>query len=126
VTSDLPPGLKQRLWSPISATLISGARDAVLADALMTTGQARSLADWIAASGTIESLQPRAVVADHKRPGRADDRQIVGETRRYIRDFDRIANTTSTAYQLYEQMLALYPAPVNPGALWSSARALKP
>lgn len=50
VTSDLPPGQKQRLWSPISATLISGARDAVLADALMTTGQARDLADWIAAS----------------------------------------------------------------------------
>ena len=51
VTSDLPPGEKQRLWSPISATLISGERDAVLADALMTTAQARGLADWIAASG---------------------------------------------------------------------------
>lgn len=263
VTDDPPPGEKQRLWSPISATLISGARDAVLADALMTTGQARALADWIAASGknlttiyithghgdhwfglgtvlerfpdaravavpavveymrrssapdqlaswrarlpgqipdklvlaepldgrtieleghelvavqvghtdtdhttvlhvpdiglvvagdaayndvhlhlgestpelrqqwlaaldTIESLNPRAVVAGHKRPGRADTPQIIEETRRYIRDFDRIANNTSTAYELYEQMLALYPVRVNPGALWSSARAIKP
>ena len=40
VTSDLPPGTEQRLWSPISATLISGQRDAVLVDALMTVEQA--------------------------------------------------------------------------------------
>jgi glyoxylase-like metal-dependent hydrolase (beta-lactamase superfamily II) len=263
VTSDLPPGEKQRLWSPISATLMSGERDAVLADALMTTAQARGLADWIAASGknlttvyithghgdhwfglgtvlerfpdaravavppvveymrrssapdqlaswtsrlpgqipdrlvlaepldgrtielegreltavevghtdtdhttvlhapeiglvvagdavyndvhlhlgestaglrrqwlaaldTIGSLNPKAVVAGHKRPGRADNPQIIEETRRYIRDFDRIAEHTDTALQLYEQVLALYPARVNPGALWSSARALKP
>jgi hypothetical protein len=33
------------VWSPISATLISGDRDAVLVDPLLTTGQARYLAD---------------------------------------------------------------------------------
>jgi len=32
VTDDLPPGETQRLWSPASATLISGKRDAVLVD----------------------------------------------------------------------------------------------
>jgi glyoxylase-like metal-dependent hydrolase (beta-lactamase superfamily II) len=264
ITNDPPPGERRRLWSPISATLISGDRDAVLADALMTIEQARGLADWIAASGknlttvyithghgdhwfglgpvlerfpearavalpsvveyirrsstpqqlaasweqwlpgqipdppvlaepleghaveleghqlaavevghtdtddttvlhvpdiglvvagdaayndvhlhlgesppelrrewiaaldTIESLNPTAVVAGHKRPGRADDPQILEETRRYIRDFDAAANDTSTAQQLYERMLALYPKRVNPGALWSSARGVKP
>src|SRR5258708_11422936 len=30
ITSDLPPGEKQRPWPPISSTLISGERDAVL------------------------------------------------------------------------------------------------
>jgi hypothetical protein len=46
-------------------------------------------------------------------------------TRQYIRDFDRIADTTATARELYDQVLALYPERVNPSMLGSSARALK-
>jgi hypothetical protein len=47
--------------------------------------------------------------------------------RQYIRDFDRLAALTTTARELYEKMLELYPNRVNPGwALWSSARAVKP
>jgi glyoxylase-like metal-dependent hydrolase (beta-lactamase superfamily II) len=51
VTHDLPPGVQQRPWNPTSATLISGEHDAVLVDALLTVGQARDLADWVAAHG---------------------------------------------------------------------------
>src|ERR1700726_4196600 len=51
ITSDLPPGEKQRPWPPISSTLISGERDAVLVDTPMTVEQARALANWIAAHG---------------------------------------------------------------------------
>src|ERR1700737_57724 len=51
VTSDLPPGEKQRPWPPISSTLISGERDAVLVDTPITVEQARALANWVAASG---------------------------------------------------------------------------
>jgi hypothetical protein len=48
-------------------------------------------------------------------------------TRQYIRDFDRLAEKTRTAQELYDKMLELYPNWVNPGwALWSSARAVKP
>src|ERR1700720_3397223 len=36
VWSDLPPGTKQLMWSPISSTLIYGKRDAVLIDAFIT------------------------------------------------------------------------------------------
>ncbi len=82
--------------------------------------------DWIAALDLIESLHPRAVIAGHKRPDRDDDPQIIAETRQYLRDFDRIAQTTNTAQELYDQVLALYPARLNPGALWRSAHALKP
>lgn len=260
---DLPPGTQQRTWSPISATLISGAEDAVLVDPLLTVGQGRDLADWVAATGknlttvyvthghgdhwfalslildrfpnaravavpavvdhmrrsstpeavasywhrlfpgqipdrltlaeplpdhrfeleghdlvavelghtdtdgttclhvpaiglvvagdavyndvhlylvesdrqrrrewiaaldTIESLRPRAVIAGHKRAGLDDDPRIIEETRGYIRDVDRIAESTTTARELYDQVLALHPDRVNPGALWHSARALK-
>src|SRR5260221_2817865 len=51
ITSDLPPGTQQWMWSPISSTLISGQRDAVLVDALMTIEQAHALVEWVAASG---------------------------------------------------------------------------
>ncbi len=264
VTSDLPPGSKQRLWSPISSTLIYGKRDAVLVDAFITIEQTNALLDWVSAKGknlttiyathghgdhffgasevlerfpgarfvaipdvvkkmrqqaspqslasfwnprfpgqisdhlviaeelsenvialeghdlvpvplghtdtdhttclhapsiglvvagdaaynrvhlylaesnpqtrrewiaaldTIESLNPRAVIAGHKRSGNDDSPRIIEETRQYIRDFDRVAGTTTTARDLYDKMSELYPNRVNLGALWSSARAVKP
>ena len=44
---DLAPGERERSWSPIAATLISGERDAVLLDARLTVGQAHDLVEWI-------------------------------------------------------------------------------
>jgi glyoxylase-like metal-dependent hydrolase (beta-lactamase superfamily II) len=264
ITSDLPPGEKQRPWPPISLTLISGERDAVLVDTPITIEQARALANWVAASGKnlttiyathghgdhffgtstvlerfpgarfvarpdvikimrqqaspeslatfwnprfpgqisgqlaiaeelagnvidleghdlvsvplgftdtasttclhvpsiglivagdaayngvhlhlsespdqqkrqqwiaaldkMESLKPRAVIAGHKRVGNDDSPKILGETRRYIRDFERLAMQTTTALELYDQLLKLYPDWGNRGALWSSVSAIK-
>jgi glyoxylase-like metal-dependent hydrolase (beta-lactamase superfamily II) len=51
VTSDLAPGATERRWSPISSTLISGQRDAVLVDTFVTIEQNRRLADLLASSG---------------------------------------------------------------------------
>jgi hypothetical protein len=48
---DLAPGAEARSWSPISATLISGERDAVLVDALLTVSQAHDLVEWIDGHG---------------------------------------------------------------------------
>jgi glyoxylase-like metal-dependent hydrolase (beta-lactamase superfamily II) len=88
---------------------------------------AQTRIEWIAALDKIESLNPTAVVACHKRPENDDDPRIIEETRQYIRDFDRLAEATGTAQELYDAMLALYPNRVNPGwALWSSVRAAKP
>ena len=81
--------------------------------------------EWIAALDKMESLKPRAVIAGHKRVGNDDSPNILGETRRYIRDFERLAMQTTTAQELYDQMLKLYPDWGNRGALWSSVRAIK-
>ena len=263
VTSDLPPGTKQQMWSPISSTLIYGKRDAVLVDALLTVEQSHALVDWVTASeknlttiyvthghgdhffgiaavqkrfpnaravatadvvrvmqqqaspeyvanfwnvrfpgqipkrlviaeeleghvidlegrdlvvvevghtdtdhttclhvpsvglvvagdvaykdvhpylvesnaqtrrewiaalDTIESFKPRAVIAGHKNPEKDDSPRIIEETRQYIRDFDRVAETSTTARELYDKMLEFYPDRANPGSLWGSARAVK-
>src|SRR5438132_2097194 len=81
--------------------------------------------DWIAALDTIESLEPAGVVAGHKRPGAADTPNIIEETRKYIRDFDRTVANTHTALELYHQMPVLYHTRVDPALIWISARAVK-
>jgi hypothetical protein len=90
----------------------------------VTNAQTRR--EWISALDKIEALNPRAVVASHKQPENDDNPGIIEQTRQYIRDFERLAETTKTAQELYDKMLELYPSRVNPGwALWSSARAVK-
>ena len=92
----------------------------------LAESDAQKRQEWIAALDKIESLKPRAVVATHKRPENDDSPRIIEETRRYIRDFDRLAETTRSAQELYDEMLALYPSRINPGwALWSSTCAVK-
>jgi glyoxylase-like metal-dependent hydrolase (beta-lactamase superfamily II) len=93
----------------------------------LAESNAQTRREWISTLDTIESLNPRAVIAGHKRPGNEDTPKIIEETRQYIRDFDRLAGTTTTARELYDKMQELYPDRVNPGgALWISARAVKP
>jgi glyoxylase-like metal-dependent hydrolase (beta-lactamase superfamily II) len=93
----------------------------------LADSNAQTRREWIAALDEMESLNPRAVIAGHKRPGNDDSPKIIEETRQYIRDFERVAGTTTTARELYDKILELYPNWVNPGgALWLSARAVKP
>lgn len=104
------------------------AGDAVYNDVhlYLVESNAQKRKEWLAALDKIDALKPRAVVATHKRPQNDDHPRHVEETRRYIRDFDRLAETTKTPQELYDKMLELYPNRVNPGwALWSSARAVK-
>ena len=49
----------------------------------------------------------------------------IEETRGYIRDFNASVASTSTAMELYEKMLTLYPNRVNPGSLWATAKTVK-
>jgi hypothetical protein len=85
----------------------------------------RSRIEWIAALDLLEALKPIAVVAGHKVPENDDDPRIVGETRQYLRDFNRLNAATADARQLYDAMLQLYPDRVNPGSLWGAANTAK-
>src|ERR1700730_14557849 len=81
--------------------------------------------EWISALDKLEALKPKAVIAGHKVPENDDDPGIIGETRQYLRDFDRLNGATANARELYEAMLKLYPDRVNPGSLWGAANTAK-
>jgi len=80
---------------------------------------------WLAAIDKIEALKPQAVVVGHGPLDPDNAPRHIEETRRYIRDFMRLDAETTTARELYDSMLALYPDRINPGSLWGSANAAK-
>src|ERR1700747_2801492 len=51
LTRDLPAGKEGLMWVANSSTLVYGERDGVLVDTFLTTGQSRTLLDWVVASG---------------------------------------------------------------------------
>src|ERR1700731_4495679 len=81
--------------------------------------------EWIATLHKLEALKPKAVVAGHKVPENDDDPRIIAETRQYLRDFNRLNTATTTARELYDAMLEIYPDRINPGSLWGAANAAK-
>jgi glyoxylase-like metal-dependent hydrolase (beta-lactamase superfamily II) len=86
----------------------------------------RTRHEWVSALDTSEALKPRTVIAGHKKPEKDDSPRIIEETRQYIRDFEHVAEMTTTARELYDQMLETYPDRANPGSLWGSAHVVKP
>jgi glyoxylase-like metal-dependent hydrolase (beta-lactamase superfamily II) len=81
--------------------------------------------EWIDALATIDALEPRVVIAGHKLPDGDDSPRHVGETRQYLEDFSRLVESTASARELFDAMLARYPTRANPGSLWTAARAAK-
>lgn len=93
---------------------------------LMEANQNQKRDEWISALDKMESLKPRIVVAGHKNMKNDNDgRRVLRQTRQYILDFQELAGKTTTAKELYDQMLGRYPEWLNRGALWSSATAMK-
>ena len=85
----------------------------------------QSRLEWISTLDKLEALNPKAVIAGHKVPENDDDPRIIAETRRYLRDFNRLNAATITARELYDAMLEIYPDRVNPGSLWGAVNAAK-
>jgi glyoxylase-like metal-dependent hydrolase (beta-lactamase superfamily II) len=63
---------------------------------------AKARGEWLSALDKIEALQPQAVVSGHGVVYPDSSPRHIEETRRYIRDLNAIAATTSTARDLYE------------------------
>jgi glyoxylase-like metal-dependent hydrolase (beta-lactamase superfamily II) len=81
---------------------------------------------WIASIEKVEALDPKVVVTGHKRPDARDDdpATILGDTKRYIRDFDRSLSESHSAQELVDQMMRLYGDLGSPYMLWMAAQAV--
>ena len=88
-----------------------------------TTEQTRH--EWIAALDKLEALEPRAVVAGHKKPESPDEPRHITATRRYLSDFIGLDHTTDTVRELFDAMIERYPDRANPGSLWGAAKRAK-
>ncbi len=71
---------------------------------------------WIANVERIEALEPRIVVAGHKRPDARDDdpAAILGATKTYIRDFERSLAESHSPQELVDRMMVLHGDRGNP------------
>ncbi len=77
---------------------------------------------WIASLDAVAALNPKIVVAGHKRVGAADGPEHIGASQQYLRDFSRIVNERGTVVEIVKAMLDLHGDRDNPRTLWHSAR----
>src|SRR5580704_14173869 len=112
--------LQTACWSPSRWKTMSWSIHPYLGET-----DAQSRLEWISTLDKLEALKPKVVIAGHKVPENDDDPRNIAETRQYLHDFNRLNTATSTARELYDAMLKIYPDRVNPGSLWSAANILK-
>jgi glyoxylase-like metal-dependent hydrolase (beta-lactamase superfamily II) len=72
-----------------------------------TTPESR--ANWVAALDRLAALNPKVAVAGHKKPGAPDTPAAIEASKRYLTDFGRLQEATSSDRELYDAMTELYP-----------------
>jgi len=115
------------LWVPSIGLLVAG--DSVYGNTHPFMGESGKLSarqEWIAALDKLASLQPRIVVGGHSDPESSFGPEAIGETKAYFEAFNRVAEESTTAEEIYKRMMALYPRRLNPGSLWAGAVLVKP
>lgn len=113
------------LYVPSLDLLVAG--DVVYneAHAFLAETDAAGRQAWLAALDKVAALHPKIVIVGHG-PLNPDNSPVhIEATRRYIQAFDRLDRETTTAEELYEKMLSIYPDRINPGSLWGSAHVAK-
>ncbi|MEA2496893.1 MAG: hypothetical protein QOJ29_4804 [Thermoleophilaceae bacterium] len=110
------------LHVPSIAAVVAG--DVVYNEVHMMTAEtdAQAREDWIGSLDAIAALDPQTVVSGHKRVGAPDDPKTIGESRRYLGDFSRVAASEETVDGIVSAMLELHPDRDNPRVVWHCAR----
>jgi glyoxylase-like metal-dependent hydrolase (beta-lactamase superfamily II) len=97
------------LYVPSIGLIVAG--DVVYNQCRMYVGDTtpESRKNWIADLDRLAALNPKIVVAGHKKTGAPDSPSAIQETKRYLEDFDRLQKTAKSEQDLFDQMTALYP-----------------
>jgi hypothetical protein len=72
-----------------------------------TTPESRR--NWIEALDRLAALHPRIAVAGHKKTGAPDLPSAIADSKRYLEDFDRLQQSTTTDEELFNEMTKRYP-----------------
>jgi hypothetical protein len=72
-----------------------------------TTPESRR--NWIAALDRLAALRPKIAVAGHKKPGAPDSPSAIQDSKRYLEDFGRLQQSTTTDEELFNEMTKRYP-----------------
>jgi glyoxylase-like metal-dependent hydrolase (beta-lactamase superfamily II) len=113
------------LYVPSTGLVVAGVAAYNDVHLYLAESNAQTRKEWIATLDKIETFKPRALIAGYKKSEKDNSPGIIDETRRCIRDFERLAEMTTTARELYDKMLELYLDRANPGSLWNSAHLVK-
>ena len=70
---------------------------------------AESRANWIAALDRLAALNPKIAVAGHKKTGAPNTPDAIEDSKRYLTDFGRLQEVTTSDEELYNEMTKLYP-----------------
>jgi glyoxylase-like metal-dependent hydrolase (beta-lactamase superfamily II) len=97
------------LYVPSIGLIVAG--DVVYNQCRMYVGETtpESRKNWIADLDRLAALNPKIVVAGHKKPGAPDSPSAIQDTRRYLEDFGRVKQTATSDQDLFDQLKALYP-----------------
>jgi glyoxylase-like metal-dependent hydrolase (beta-lactamase superfamily II) len=79
---------------------------------------------WLQALNKVAALQPRTVVAGHKNAELPDSPAILGETRDYLLDAQRLLAGKPSPREFFDHMIRLHPDRLNVSPVWYSAVAL--
>jgi glyoxylase-like metal-dependent hydrolase (beta-lactamase superfamily II) len=72
-----------------------------------TTPESRR--NWIQALDRLAALHPKIAVAGHKKSGAPDLPSAIQDSKRYLQDFDRLQQNTTTDEELFNEMTKRYP-----------------
>jgi glyoxylase-like metal-dependent hydrolase (beta-lactamase superfamily II) len=72
-----------------------------------TTPESRR--NWITALDRLAALRPKIAVAGHKKTGAADSPSAIEDSKRYLEDFGRLQQSTTTDEELFNEMTKRYP-----------------
>jgi hypothetical protein len=89
------------------------------------SGTVESRLAWIAALDKLALLDAEVVVGGHSDPKSSFGPEVIGETKSYFEDFNRVVDGADTAQEVYGRMMELYPERLNPGSLWSGAALVR-